>query len=221
MYSTILTINGTIAQSQTGSTINDPTHSSIYCEGGWRSVDAFGDLSSIPDNHLLDGMGVFVIGTQSLYVYDEGTTSWYKPTIIGDLDLTGAQAGEVLIYNESWGAGVVSGSGISDNAITRHKIADHAITSDKIALSGILEDNIDYGAVTSIHINDGAVLSGKLDPDFEASLSKFVDDSPETPTSTIPDGHYFAVSGDGASEAYLYVSTGENEWKRVALTSFP
>lgn len=221
MYSTKITLNGTITQGLTGSLSGEPTHSSLYCEGGWRSVSGEADIADIPANHIIDGMAALVVETGKLYTYKDGV--WTRPTFLGDIDLDNATVGQVLVYDATlgWVSGQVGGLGILDGSIETDKVADGAITSIKIALNTISADNISYGAVTSDKIEEESITVDKIEPAYEYTLGKFQEDPPSASSDPVS-GHYFSVGTDPVvpgSERYLFVATGTDEWHRVLLTS--
>lgn len=221
MYSTAININGTLTQNLTGSLSADPTHSSIYGEGGWRAVATYSEIANIPNNHIIDGMAVFVIDKGQLYTYDDG--SWIRPILFGDADFTNPSQGNILYYNgTAWFVGTLHGSFVEDESITTDKLANNSITSIKIADDSILSGHITPDAVTTDAIRDYSITVEKIEPSYEYTIGKFINGSPTAENYPPVSGHFFAtgpaVPPDGND--YLYVNIGDDTWKRVALSTF-
>jgi len=174
-------INGTVYPA----TATEPTHSSNYGEGGWRSVSTEGDLASIPTSHIIDGMGVYVRDTGILYTVVGST--WSPTFLVGDVDMGAATIGDTLTFTVSgWVTSKVDTINIDDFAVTTIKIAPNAIDTSKLAV----------GAVDNLSLATYSVLSGNLgwDSVYTESVQDYSITESKMASASIP---YYALQ-DGS-----------------------
>ncbi len=91
---------------------------------GGGGVETYADFASLPSG-LPDGSVGVTLDTDSLYIYNAGTSSW---VIVGAAGVLTGLSGDVV----ATGPGVAA-STIQPNAITATKIQDNAVTVAKIA----------------------------------------------------------------------------------------
>ena len=54
------------------------THDSQYGKGGWREIKTYNEINSIPKNRQTEGMAVYVVETEELYILKNSNWHLFK-----------------------------------------------------------------------------------------------------------------------------------------------
>lgn len=54
------------------------THDSQYGKGGWREIQTYNEINSIPKNRQSEGMAVYVVETEELYILKNSNWNLFK-----------------------------------------------------------------------------------------------------------------------------------------------
>jgi hypothetical protein len=119
-------------------------------------------FSSLPTTGNYEGRVVMLTSDGKIYRYNSGSFTASVPTV----DLVGQVTGSQISNNAITATKVLDGSistpKIATNAITANKIAANTITSDKILANAITSDKILANAITSDKILANAITSDKI-----------------------------------------------------------
>lgn len=116
-------------------------------------------VNTLPTTDNYEGRTVFLTSDGKLYRYHSG--NW--TTAVPALDISGQlQDAQLAAINAVKIAGQITGTQISDNAISSPKIAAGAITAGKLDVGAVQAGNIAAGAITADNIEANSITAGKL-----------------------------------------------------------
>ena len=119
-------------------------------------------LSTLPTTGNYEGRVVMLTSDGKIYRYNSGSFTASVPTV----DLVGQVTGSQISNNAITATKILDGSistpKIATNAITADKIEANAITADKIAANTITSDKIEANAITAGKISAGAISADKI-----------------------------------------------------------
>lgn len=119
-------------------------------------------VASLPITNLTQGRVVLLTTDNKLYRYTG--TAWTAAVPATDLtgQITGTQISDNAITTSKIAANAVTATEIAAGSIVADKIASSAITTDKIQAGAISADRIAANAVTATKIAADAVVAGKI-----------------------------------------------------------
>jgi len=122
-------------------------------------------VASLPTTSLTQGRVVLLEGDNKLYRYTGN--DWTTATAATDLtgQVTGTQISDNAITASKIGAAAITTAKLANDAVTADIIAAAAITTAKLANDAVTADIIAASAITSVKISDDAITSVKIAAD--------------------------------------------------------
>ncbi len=127
-----------------------------------QSVRPVEVLSALPGSGNFEGRIVYLTTDDKLYRYTG--SAWTAAVPAADLSgqITGTQISDGAISTPKLAAGAVTANELAANAVTAGKIAAGAVSADQIAVNAITAGKIAAGAVTTDKIAANSITAGLL-----------------------------------------------------------